>query len=111
MTNAFHMCRRGSGGERTTNRWCTQKLWSPSTSSRPNAATSERGQAERRKMSAMNLTLHVWRQKDAKSAGGFERYDAKGISEHMSFLEMLDVVNERLIEQGKDPIAFDHDCR
>ncbi len=62
-------------------------------------------------MSEMNLTLHVWRQKDPKSSGAFERYEAKGISEHMSFLEMLDVVNERLIEEGKDPIAFDHDCR
>ncbi len=62
-------------------------------------------------MSEMNLTLHVWRQKNAESAGAFERYEAKGISEHMSFLEMLDVVNERLLDDGKDPIAFDHDCR
>jgi succinate dehydrogenase / fumarate reductase iron-sulfur subunit len=59
----------------------------------------------------MNLTLRVWRQSDARSPGKFVRYDARDISEHMSFLEMLDVVNEGLIEKGEDPIAFDHDCR
>ncbi len=59
----------------------------------------------------MNLTLHVWRQRDAAAAGRFVTYRATGISEHMSFLEMLDVVNEQLTERGDDPIAFDHDCR
>jgi succinate dehydrogenase / fumarate reductase iron-sulfur subunit len=59
----------------------------------------------------MNLTLHVWRQPDAKSAGKLEKYEARDISADMSFLEMLDVVNEGLIESGKSPIAFDHDCR
>src|SRR4249920_341487 len=59
----------------------------------------------------MNLTLHVWRQKSAASEGKMAQYDAPNISEDMSFLEMLDVVNERLIERGEDPIAFDHDCR
>src|SRR5688572_18746245 len=59
----------------------------------------------------MNLTLHVWRQPGPEQPGGFETYQAKGISEEMSFLEMLDVVNERLIESGEEPIAFDHDCR
>lgn len=59
----------------------------------------------------MRLTLNVWRQKDAKSAGGFVTYDAPDISPDMSFLEMLDVVNERLILKGEEPIAFDHDCR
>lgn len=59
----------------------------------------------------MNLVLNVWRQKGPKDAGQFERYEAKDISSHMSFLEMLDVVNERLLDSGKDPIAFDHDCR
>jgi succinate dehydrogenase / fumarate reductase iron-sulfur subunit len=59
----------------------------------------------------MNLKLHVWRQKDAKSEGRFVSYDAPGISPDMSFLEMLDVVNERLIGKGEEPIAFDHDCR
>jgi succinate dehydrogenase / fumarate reductase iron-sulfur subunit len=59
----------------------------------------------------LNLTLHVWRQKNAKDAGHFAEYAAKGISTEMSFLEMLDVVNEGLIKKGEDPIAFDHDCR
>jgi succinate dehydrogenase / fumarate reductase, iron-sulfur subunit len=59
----------------------------------------------------MDLTLHVWRQSGPEAEGRFETYEAKGISEHMSFLEMLDVVNERLIEEGTEPIAFDHDCR
>ncbi len=59
----------------------------------------------------MNLTLKVWRQKNAKDAGRFEIYHLKGVSEHMSFLEMLDVLNEMLLAEGKDPVAFDHDCR
>src|SRR6188474_1654494 len=59
----------------------------------------------------MNLTLKVWRQKNADSKGGFETYEVKDISSEMSFLEMFDVLNERLINEGKDPIAFDHDCR
>ena len=59
----------------------------------------------------MNLTLYVWRQPNSKAAGKMVRYNAKDISEEMSFLEMLDVVNEGLIEKGEDPIAFDHDCR
>jgi succinate dehydrogenase / fumarate reductase iron-sulfur subunit len=59
----------------------------------------------------MNLTLKVWRQKNADSAGRFETYEAKGVLPDMSFLEMLDVVNEGLIERGEEPIAFDSDCR
>lgn len=59
----------------------------------------------------MNLTLHIWRQKNAKTKGGFVTYKAERISKDMSFLEMLDVVNEGLILKGEDPIAFDHDCR
>ncbi len=59
----------------------------------------------------MNLTLHVWRQKSAQAPGRMTRYDAVDVSEHMSFLEMLDVVNEGLIAKGEEPIAFDHDCR
>jgi len=59
----------------------------------------------------MNLTLYVWRQKNADDKGRMEKYDAKNISTHMSFLEMLDVVNEDLIERDIEPIAFDHDCR
>src|SRR5947209_8090170 len=59
----------------------------------------------------MNLTLKVWRQKDATDKGQFVTYQARDVSEHMSFLEMLDVVNEDLIAHGDDPIAFDSDCR
>jgi len=59
----------------------------------------------------INLKLKVWRQKNGKEKGGFETYDAKNISQEMSFLEMLDVLNEELIVESKDPIAFDHDCR
>ena len=59
----------------------------------------------------MNLRLRVWRQASPSAAGGMVEYDAPGVSPDMSFLEMLDVVNERLIESGQDPIAFDHDCR
>ncbi|HEY9364703.1 MAG TPA: succinate dehydrogenase/fumarate reductase iron-sulfur subunit [Chitinophagaceae bacterium] len=59
----------------------------------------------------MNLTLQVWRQKNNKADGGFITYKVEDISSEMSFLEMIDVLNERLINEGKDPIAFDHDCR
>jgi succinate dehydrogenase / fumarate reductase iron-sulfur subunit len=58
-----------------------------------------------------NLTLHVWRQKSATAPGRFVSYEARDVSFDMSFLEMLDVVNEGLIAKGEDPIAFDHDCR
>jgi succinate dehydrogenase / fumarate reductase iron-sulfur subunit len=59
----------------------------------------------------MDLKLHVWRQNGPNDKGRFETLPANNISEHMSFLEMLDLVNEQLIEQGREPIAFDHDCR
>ena len=59
----------------------------------------------------MKLTLHVWRQRNARDAGRFVTYTPANISPDMSFLEMLDVVNEDLIGKGEDPIAFDHDCR
>jgi succinate dehydrogenase / fumarate reductase, iron-sulfur subunit len=59
----------------------------------------------------MNLTLHVWRQNGPHDAGHFETYEATNISEDMSFLEMLDQVNEALIADGQEPIQFDHDCR
>ena len=59
----------------------------------------------------MNLTLKVWRQKNNNVNGIFETYIVKDISSEMSFLEMFDVLNEQLITDGKDPIAFDHDCR
>ncbi|MFT3680288.1 MAG: succinate dehydrogenase/fumarate reductase iron-sulfur subunit [Ferruginibacter sp.] len=60
---------------------------------------------------SMNLTIKVWRQKNSNDSGSFETYQVKDISSEMSFLEMFDVLNEQLIAEGKDPIAFDHDCR
>src|SRR4051794_38482631 len=59
----------------------------------------------------LNLTLHVWRQKDRGAEGTFVTYEARGISPDMSFLEMLDVLNEQLMARREEPIAFDHDCR
>jgi len=59
----------------------------------------------------MNLTLKVWRQKNATATGAFETYEAKNVLEDMSFLEMLDVLNEELISRRAEPIAFDSDCR
>jgi len=59
----------------------------------------------------LNLTLRVWRQKNAQTPGKFIDYDAKGIPTDCSFLEMLDIVNESLVQRNEEPIAFDHDCR
>jgi len=59
----------------------------------------------------LNLKLRVWRQAGPDAPGQFEDYDAPGISDEMSFLEMLDIVNERLIAEDREPIAFDYDCR
>ncbi|MEL0455023.1 succinate dehydrogenase/fumarate reductase iron-sulfur subunit [Flavobacteriaceae bacterium SZ-1-7] len=59
----------------------------------------------------MNLTLKIWRQKDSNAKGQMVDYKVTDISEHMSFLEMMDVLNEQLIGQGEEPVAFDHDCR
>jgi succinate dehydrogenase / fumarate reductase iron-sulfur subunit len=59
----------------------------------------------------MNLTLYIWRQKNSDDKGRLVRYEAKDISRDMSFLEMLDVVNEDLVKNGEDPVAFDSDCR
>ena len=59
----------------------------------------------------MNFTLKIWRQKDAKSKGAFETYKVENISEDTSFLEMLDILNNDLVHAGKEPVAFDHDCR
>ena len=59
----------------------------------------------------MNLTLKIWRQKDSKSKGQMVDYKVTDISEHMSFLEMIDVLNEGLVAKGDEPVAFDHDCR
>src|SRR3984885_896624 len=59
----------------------------------------------------MNLTLKIWRQKNAKEAGNLVTYPVKDVSPDMSFLEMFDVLNEQLIQKNEEPIAFDHDCR
>ncbi len=59
----------------------------------------------------MRLELHVWRQKNRTSKGRFVTYNLEDVNEHMSFLEMLDVLNQGLVEQGEEPVAFEHDCR
>ena len=59
----------------------------------------------------MNLTLKIWRQANADATGSIETYPIENVSPDMSFLEMMDVLNEQLIAQGIDPVAFDHDCR
>ena len=59
----------------------------------------------------LNLTLKVWRQEDTNKSGNFVTYPVADVNPHMSFLELLDVLNEKLIKEGADPIAFEHDCR
>lgn len=59
----------------------------------------------------INLKLKVWRQKNASDKGHFEMYDMPDVNTHMSFLEMMDVLNDQLVREGKEPVAFDHDCR
>ena len=59
----------------------------------------------------MNLTLRIWRQNGPEDKGAIHEYQVKGISEESSFLEMLDVLNEELFDEGKEPLAFDSDCR
>lgn len=59
----------------------------------------------------MNLTLKVWRQKNPSDKGGFKSYKLEGVSTHASFLEMMDVLNEQLVNSGEEPVHFDHDCR
>jgi succinate dehydrogenase / fumarate reductase iron-sulfur subunit len=60
---------------------------------------------------AMTIHLEIWRQKNSGAAGAFEKYDLGGVSPDMSFLEMLDTLNEKLIKEGKEPVAFESDCR
>jgi succinate dehydrogenase iron-sulfur subunit len=60
---------------------------------------------------SLDLTLHIWRQPDAKSPGKMVTYKVTGVSTHASFLEMLDILNEQLVARGEEPVAFDHDCR
>ena len=62
-------------------------------------------------MAALNLTLKIWRQQSNSDNGKFETYAVSGLNSHMSFLEMMDVLNEQLINENKEPVAFDHDCR
>ena len=62
-------------------------------------------------MNILNLTLKIWRQDGPDEFGEFQSYDLNGVNSHMSFLEMLDVLNEQLLNSGDDPIVFDHDCR
>jgi succinate dehydrogenase / fumarate reductase iron-sulfur subunit len=62
-------------------------------------------------MNTMNLTLKIWRQPNAAAKGELKTYSISGINDHMSFLEMLDVLNENLQKKGEDPVVFDHDCR
>lgn len=62
-------------------------------------------------MSMMTINLKIWRQKSAQDSGKFQDYKLSDVSEHMSFLEMLDVLNEELIKEGRDPVEFDYDCR
>ena len=62
-------------------------------------------------MTDLKLTLNIWRQKSSDVAGKFESYEVDNLNTHMSFLEMLDVLNEKLVAEDKEPVAFDHDCR
>ncbi len=59
----------------------------------------------------MKLKLHIWRQTSPRSKGDFQAYDLDGVSPHMSFLDMLDLLNEQILEEGGEPVAFEHDCR
>ena len=59
----------------------------------------------------MKITLHIWRQPSSQVKGSFQTYHLENVSSHMSFLEMLDVLNEQLVSRHEEPVAFDHDCR
>tara|TARA_B100001093_G_scaffold85449_1_gene77143 strand:- start:227 stop:469 length:243 start_codon:yes stop_codon:yes gene_type:complete len=62
-------------------------------------------------MAKLNLTLKIWRQSSPSENGCFKTYNVDNLNTHMSFLEMIDVLNEKLINEDQDPVAFDHDCR
>src|ERR1041385_3506323 len=92
----------------------------PATRRRPRCArsrscsrtcTSHSGRTNRRRANTMHVTLNVWRQAGPDAPGAMQRYETDDVTPDMSFLEMLDVVNESLISRGEQPIAFDHDCR
>ncbi len=76
--------------------------------SHPNEAINSAATYEERRM---NFTLNIWRQRSAESKGHFETYEARNIPGDASFLEMLDILNDTLVSDGKEPVAFDHDCR
>src|SRR3989441_5725092 len=100
MTSVLPTSRHGNTRDRTNHPRCTRSHSCMTESTCRNAATNE-----------MELTLNVWRQKNASDPGRFLTYQATNIIPDMSFLEMLDVVNEQLIGRGEEPIAFDSDCR
>ena len=91
-----------------------EKLTAPSTG---DAIGFENGQPvvtnnpNPRRFESMDFTLKIWRQEGPQDKGNMETYPVTGISDEMSFLEMMDVLNDQLIRDGKDPVAFDHDCR
>ena len=76
-----------------------------------NGQSQNNGQSQQIQGGTLNLTLRIWRQDGPAAKGGFVNFDAPGVSEDMSFLELLDIINERLIDEGGVPIEFDHDCR
>src|SRR5437588_5589084 len=104
-TKTSRLSPRGSTKEWINRRCCTRNR------SFTRMSTCLKGATSNLPGAAMNLTLKVWRQKDARSTGALVEYTARDIVPDMSFLEMLDVVNEGLIARGEAPIAFDSDCR
>ncbi|MGQ0553386.1 MAG: succinate dehydrogenase/fumarate reductase iron-sulfur subunit [Planctomycetota bacterium] len=75
------------------------------------SGTAHGGTSSGARASGLNLTLRIWRQKDSADPGHMQSYPVRGVSPDASFLEMLDQLNEQLVEQGQEPVAFDHDCR
>src|SRR5438067_1565929 len=111
-TSTSRMSRRGSMPARSPVLFCTKSPWCSRTSRCHSGATNDGSRLSAPgSRPAMNLTLHVWRQASATVKGAFVRYEATDVSPDMSFLEMLDVVNEGLTARDEIPIAFDHDCR
>src|SRR5580658_4341486 len=102
--------RCGSTPATASRRCATSSRWCSSTSSSRPGATSDRAGGDAM-TKALNLTLHVWRQPSRTAPGKLVTYQVKEVSEHASFLEMLDLLNEQLIARGEEPVAFDHDCR
>src|SRR5262249_4886513 len=106
--------RRGHAGRRALclrGRLGTSRTGPPTRAAQGAAALRVRAPHATELQIAMRITLHVWRQKSANQRGRMVQYQARDVNPEMSFLEMLDVVNEDLTLQGEDPIAFDSDCR